>query len=123
MIIGTHHYGDKKKGKDRDGISILETEKMLRSFLYNNKDERNSGFFQSTLIGTSQIDYYFAFMPLEKNHVKQCIISESVESGVIDIDDCVEKVLERIEFIPTISMHFSATGCKKIFMFVSAFCH
>ncbi|KAF0989316.1 hypothetical protein HZS_7217 [Henneguya salminicola] len=95
---------------------------MLRSVLYNSKDEQSSGFYKSNLISSSMIDYHIAFFPLEISHVKQCISAQAREINISDIDICVKNIIERIEFVPSKSRYFSATGCKKIFIFVIAFC-
>lgn len=59
------------------------------------------------------------FLPLEKRHVKQCIIAYLMEKKLYKHpnhigEDKIQEVLKELSFYPTTEQMFSVTGCKRV---------
>ena len=79
----------------------------------------SEGLWHSELIGNHLITAYLPFMPLERKHVRQCVLdslvtkryyhtAQSVPKAVVD------EVMQELAFYPPDEQLFSVTGCKRV---------
>ncbi|XP_036042375.1 torsin-1A [Onychomys torridus] len=101
-----------KSGKQREEIKLRDMEPALAVSVFNNK---NSGFWHSSLIDRNLIDYFVPFLPLEYKHLKMCIRVEMQSRGYEIDEDIVSKVAEEMTFFPKEERVFSDKGCKTVF--------
>ena len=71
----------------------------------------------SSLIANNLICHYIPFLPLEKNHVRQCIADDLRQKGYIrdNFQNVVDKVMEQLSFAPVGVEVYSSSGCKRVF--------
>ncbi|XP_027623108.1 torsin-1A [Tupaia chinensis] len=101
-----------RSGKQREEIKLKDMEHALSVSVFNN---RNSGFWHSSLIDRNLIDYFVPFLPLEYKHVKMCIRVEMQARGYAIDEDIVSRVAEEMTFFPKEERVFSDKGCKTVF--------
>ncbi|KAK7813625.1 hypothetical protein U0070_000675 [Myodes glareolus] len=101
-----------KSGKQREEIKLRDMEHALAVSVFNNK---NSGFWHSSLIDRNLIDYFVPFLPLEYKHLKMCIRVEMQSRGYEVDEDIVSRVAEEMTFFPKEERVFSDKGCKTVF--------
>ncbi|KAF0878787.1 TOR1A protein, partial [Crocuta crocuta] len=101
-----------RSGKQREEIKLKDMEQALSVSAFNNK---NSGFWHSSLIDRNLIDYFVPFLPLEYKHLKMCIRVEMQSRGFEIDEDIVTKVAEEMTFFPKEERVFSDKGCKTVF--------
>uniref|UniRef100_A0A3Q1MQM0 Torsin-1A n=1 Tax=Bos taurus TaxID=9913 RepID=A0A3Q1MQM0_BOVIN len=101
-----------RSGKQREEIKLKDMEHALSVSAFNNK---NSGFWHSSLIDRNLIDYFVPFLPLEYKHLKMCIRVEMQSRGYEVDEDIVSRVAEEMTFFPKEERVFSDKGCKTVF--------
>ncbi|GAB1286202.1 Torsin-1A [Apodemus speciosus] len=101
-----------RSGKQREDIKLRDMEHALAVSVFNNK---NSGFWHSSLIDRNLIDYFVPFLPLEYKHLKMCIRVEMQSRGYEEDEDIITKVAEEMTFFPKEEKVFSDKGCKTVF--------
>ncbi|XP_029059166.1 torsin-1A [Monodon monoceros] len=101
-----------RSGKQREEIKLRDMEHALSVSAFNNK---NSGFWHSSLIDRNLIDYFVPFLPLEYKHLKMCIRVEMQSRGYKVDEDIVSRVAEEMTFFPKEERVFSDKGCKTVF--------
>ncbi|XP_003407654.1 torsin-1A isoform X1 [Loxodonta africana] len=101
-----------RNGKQREEIKLKDMEHALSVSVFNNK---NSGFWHSSLIDRNLIDYFVPFLPLEYKHLKMCIRVEMQSRGYEIDEDIVTRVAEEMTFFPKEERVFSDKGCKTVF--------
>ncbi|XP_033049589.1 torsin-1A isoform X2 [Trachypithecus francoisi] len=101
-----------RSGKQREDIKLKDIEHSLSVSVFNNK---NSGFWHSSLIDRNLIDYFVPFLPLEYKHLKMCIRVEMQSRGYEANEDIVSRVAEEMTFFPKEERVFSDKGCKTVF--------
>uniref|UniRef100_A0A8C8RZ58 Torsin n=1 Tax=Pelusios castaneus TaxID=367368 RepID=A0A8C8RZ58_9SAUR len=100
-----------RSGKDRKQIELKDLEPVLSVGVFNNK---NSGFWHSSLIDRNLIDYFIPFLPLEYKHVKMCIRAEIKSQGKAVDEEIVTKVANEMTFFPKDERIYSDKGCKLV---------
>lgn len=98
----------------RDQIPVYAFDSIL-----NSKVVRDGGLKNAELIHRGIIDLFVPFLPLEREHVKQCIIeylrehrnytNPEIKPGQKIIDQVVEQII----FIPDTDV-YSRFGCKRV---------
>lgn len=68
--IAQETYSQQIKGKDRKDIDFKSLENAINLSAFNEK----GGLWKSWVIEKQLIDFYVPFLPLERFHVKQCIL-------------------------------------------------
>ncbi|XP_049630021.1 torsin-1A [Suncus etruscus] len=101
-----------RSGRQREEIRLKDMEHALSVSVFNNK---NSGFWHSSLIDRNLIDYFVPFLPLEYRHVKMCIRAEMQARGHVPDEDIVTRVADEMTFFPKDERVFSDKGCKTVF--------
>ncbi|KAM9324318.1 torsin-1A-like [Gastrophryne carolinensis] len=100
-----------EKGKKREDIKLKDIESALSLSLFNN---RNSGFWHSSLIDKNLIDFYVPFLPLEYRHIRQCALAELRQRGLPDDEELASRVAKEMTYFPKESKMFSNKGCKTV---------
>ncbi|XP_028570648.1 torsin-1A-like [Podarcis muralis] len=98
-----------RRGKRREELSLRDLDLTLSVF--NNK---NSGFWHSSLIDKHLIDYFVPFLPLEYKHVKMCIRVELESRGYEVDEDIVTQVADEMTYFPKEERIYSDKGCKTV---------
>nr|XP_060613483.1 torsin-1A-like [Anolis sagrei ordinatus] len=101
-----------RKGKKRTDLELRDVETTVSVSVFNNK---NSGFWHSSLIDRNLIDYFVPFLPLEFRHVKMCIRAELESRGYVVDEDIVTRVAEEMTFFPKEEKIYSDKGCKTVY--------
>ncbi|XP_051947802.1 torsin-1A-like [Xyrauchen texanus] len=99
-----------KEGKERVEINGQELEAQIYQNILNEKD---NGFWQSSLLGQHLVDHFIAFLPLELKHVRQCVLAEMANLNMTEDFDLADKVAKDMSFIPPDNI-FAVKGCKSI---------
>lgn len=101
-------------GFPRDSISYKEYDSILHS-----KALREGGLKDADLIDRGIIDLFVPFLPLEKEHVKMCIVQylrdhrNYTQPEMKPGKQFIEKVADQITFIPDTDV-YSRFGCKRV---------
>jgi len=113
--INAKTYELRSAGVARENIDYHQFENIL-----NSKALREGGLKNAQLIDRGIIDLFVPFLPLEREHIKQCIeqylrdhrnyIQPQLNPGMSFID----KVADQISFIPDTDV-YSRFGCKRVF--------
>ncbi|XP_073456599.1 torsin-1A-like [Aquarana catesbeiana] len=98
-------------GKRREDLELRDLESALSVELFNNK---NSGFWHSSLIDKNLIDFYVPFLPLEFKHVKACVMAELRHRKLIPDEQLASRVASEMTYFPKDTRMFSEKGCKTV---------
>lgn len=112
LVIEKELIKKKKAGIPREATTLQNFEKLVVAETFN----RTGGLFESLMIKADAIDFYVPFLPLEKEHVQNCIIEafEELESRTTPTTDMVEQVFQELLFGPEPENFFSISGCKRV---------
>ncbi|NP_001186944.1 torsin family 1 precursor [Danio rerio] len=100
-----------KDGKEREEIQLKHLETALSLSVFNNK---NSGFWHTSLIDKNLVDFFVPFLPLEYKHIIQCGLAEMIAKGHSPDKEVVEKMAHDLNYFPKEERVFSMQGCKVI---------
>ncbi|XP_051961158.1 torsin-1A-like [Xyrauchen texanus] len=102
-----------KEGRDREEIQMTSSglETQISQNIYNDK---NGGFWHSSLIDQHLIDHFIPFLPLELKHVRQCVLSEMAHLNMTEDFDLADKVARDMPFFPPEEKIFAVKGCKSV---------
>ncbi|XP_072016747.1 uncharacterized protein [Amphiura filiformis] len=62
----------------------------------------------------SLVDHIVPFLPLERGHVKLCIMHNVISKGVRLLEEDLTWVADQLTYFPASSQVFSLSGCKKV---------
>lgn len=99
-------------GRSRQSLTIADFQKALQLGAYNEED--NTGLYHSDVIRRELIDIYIPFLPLEKQHVEECVRDFLRDGNFTVVEDLVTKIAGELDYFPPTDKLFSATGCKRI---------
>ncbi|BFZ15119.1 hypothetical protein BsWGS_18158 [Bradybaena similaris] len=104
-------------GISRDSLELSDVEKTLLSSAINS--DNHNGLWHSQLISSQLITAYIPFLPLEKIHVRKCImdflVSKKYHSNIRDIpSEVVDTIMKELTFYPPTEQIFSTSGCKRV---------
>ncbi|XP_051537373.1 torsin-1A-like [Myxocyprinus asiaticus] len=100
-----------KAGREREEIKLKDLEMALSLSVFNNK---NSGFWHTSLIDKNLVDFFVPFLPLEYKHVIQCGLAEMVTKNHVPKQEVVELMAKDLNYFPKEERVFSMQGCKII---------
>ncbi|XP_010876595.4 torsin-1A [Esox lucius] len=100
-----------RAGKDREEIELKDLEMALSLSVFNNK---NSGFWHTSLIDKNLVDFFVPFLPLEYKHLVQCGMAEMDALGLKPNHTLVDQVVRDMTYFPKSEKIFSVKGCKTI---------
>ncbi|XP_044309057.1 torsin-1A-like [Varanus komodoensis] len=101
-----------RRGKRREDLGLRDVEASVSVSVFNNK---NSGFWHSSLIDRNLIDYFIPFLPLEYKHVKMCIRAELEFRGYVVDEEVVTRVADEMTYFPKEERIYSDKGCKTVY--------
>ena len=117
--INTKTYNHLKSGKKREDITKVQMEELLRNVV----DVQPGGFLKGTLLlKLNLIDSYVPFLPLEKEHVKQCaeeslkkLQKDKPKSRIKPVSDKLkEMIAAELQYPEEFDKMFALTGCKGV---------
>ncbi|KAG7485169.1 torsin-1A-like isoform X1 [Solea senegalensis] len=100
-----------KTGQSREEIKLKDLETVLSSSVFNNEQ---SGFFKSSLIDQSLVDFFVPLLPLEYKHVVQCAMAEMMARNMTPVKHVAEMVAKDLNYYPKQERVFSDRGCKTV---------
>ncbi|NWU71880.1 TOR1A protein, partial [Pterocles burchelli] len=100
-----------RNGRTREDIQLTDIQNALSVSVFNNK---NSGFWHSTLIDRNLIDYFVPFLPLEYKHVKMCVRVEIESRGYAVDEDILTRIADEMTYFPREERIYSDKGCKTV---------
>ena len=107
------------EGKSRDSITLSDMQEILMKSAFNQK----SGLRSSGIIDRNLIDHFVPFLPLEREHIRQCIrdeINRNIKENSwirlekIRSNSLVTDILNELLWFPKGVNLYSKSGCKKI---------
>ncbi|XP_035996283.1 torsin-1A isoform X1 [Fundulus heteroclitus] len=98
-------------GRNREEIELKDLETALSLSVFNNN---NSGFFRTSLIDKSLVDFFVPFLPLEYRHVVQCAMAEMKARNMKPNHETADNVARDLVYFPKSERVFSVKGCKSI---------
>uniref|UniRef100_A0A1I8JH06 AAA domain-containing protein n=1 Tax=Macrostomum lignano TaxID=282301 RepID=A0A1I8JH06_9PLAT len=111
-MISRYMLAQKKLGKDRSEV-YSKLDDKLPLYLY---DESNGPLRKSDLLKHHLVSRFIPFLPLERLHVTECI-KDYLKLHYPDWlygSDFIERVLNKLVFVPEREKFFSSTGCKRV---------
>ncbi|KAG7320884.1 hypothetical protein KOW79_015299 [Hemibagrus wyckioides] len=100
-----------KIGWDREKIELRHLKKALALTIFNNK---NSGFWHTSLIDENLVDFIVPFLPLELKHVVQCGRADMISRGLKPNEEALEQMARDMTDFPHDERVFAERGCKVI---------
>ncbi|XP_031782684.1 torsin-like protein [Nasonia vitripennis] len=98
-------------GKSRNDVTIRDFESLIELGAFNEK----GGLYKSGTIESKLIDHHVPFLPMEEEHVRQCIIDAFKHWGTDNpSDDLIKEVLKHVTYGPPPHNLYSTSGCKKL---------
>ncbi|XP_042251114.1 torsin-1A-like isoform X1 [Thunnus maccoyii] len=99
-----------REGKDREEIELKDLETSLSVSAFNIQ----SGLWHSSLIEQNMVDFFIPFLPLEYQHIVQCVMAERKARGLEPDQNEADKLARDLEYFPKFERVFSVRGCKTI---------
>ncbi|XP_025835910.1 torsin-1A [Agrilus planipennis] len=98
-------------GVRREDIHLKDFESLMTKGAFNEE----GGFQHSDTIKSNLIDHFVPFLPLEQEHVIECIRDEYKKRGVqYPSQELIDEILVGVEWGPQPHNLFSKTGCKRL---------
>ena len=66
------------------------------------------------MIGSSLIDVYVPFLPLERRHIKLCVEKEARDRNLSLTEAGLTNILDSLIYWPADPGLFSTSGCKRV---------
>ena len=66
------------------------------------------------MIGSSLIDVYVPFLPLERRHVRMCVEKEAADRNISLAEADLLAIVDSLSYWPQETQLYSTTGCKRI---------
>ncbi|GFQ93781.1 torsin-1B [Trichonephila clavata] len=98
------------EGIEREYITLKDVEPIISRGAFNEP----GGLWHSDLVKKDLIDVYVPFLPLEKKHVKNCIIAELRSRNMRTDSVIVDRIANQLLYVPEEAELFSVSGCKKV---------
>ncbi|XP_035246617.1 torsin family 1 isoform X1 [Anguilla anguilla] len=100
-----------RAGRDREEIQLKDIEGTLSKQVFNNKQ---SGFWHTSLIDKNLVDFFVPFLPLEYRHVRMCALAEMEARNLPLNDEIANQVANDMTYFPKEEKVLSVKGCKTI---------
>ncbi|XP_073970264.1 torsin-1A-like isoform X2 [Rhodnius prolixus] len=113
--IGESHIIDKNLALWKDHVPRAQFKlKEFQNILFAASFNEKGGLKYSSTVRSALINLYLPFLPLEKAHVKKCIIAEANRQNHTADDAFIGKVIDELEFGPLPENIFASHGCKQV---------
>ncbi len=125
-----------KQNVKRENFEVKLFQSEIQSSIYNHKDENNKGLWHASIIDSYLIDFYVPFLPLERDHVRNCIKAEfrnynlttaltltrsGKELNYEISDNELEQIVDEHVYEPPGYKKYSSSGCKRVPFLVRTF--
>ncbi|XP_011362552.1 prosalusin isoform X1 [Pteropus vampyrus] len=97
--------------QDREEIRLQELEPVISRAVLDNP---HHGFWRSGIMEEHLLDALVPFLPLQRHHVRHCVLNELAQLGLEQRDDVIQAVLDSTIFFPEDEQLFSSNGCKTV---------
>ncbi|XP_052579066.1 prosalusin isoform X3 [Peromyscus californicus insignis] len=97
--------------RDREEISLQDLEPAVSRAVLNNP---RHGFWQSGIMEEHLLDAVVPFLPLQRHHVRHCVLNELAQLGLEPQEEVVQAVLDSTTYFPEDEQLFSSNGCKTV---------
>ncbi|XP_020019852.1 prosalusin isoform X2 [Castor canadensis] len=97
--------------KDREEIGLQELEPAISRAVLDNP---HHGFWRSGILEEHLLDAVVPFLPLQRHHVRHCVLNELAQLGLEPQEEVVQAVLDSTTFFPEEEQLFSSNGCKTV---------
>ena len=98
------------EGRRREDLSYSDLEKLINDGAFNEL----GGLQHSSVIDSSLIDVYVPFLPLERQHVRKCVIKEAKDRNLTMREEDIMGIVDSLNYWPSDTKLYSTTGCKRI---------
>ncbi|KAM9338702.1 torsin-1A-like [Symphorus nematophorus] len=99
-----------KDARTREDIKLTDLETQLSLSVFNDK----RGWRHSSLIDKSLVDVFVPFLPLEYQHILQCVAAEMKARGLQPDQKVAAEMAKELNYFPKVERVFSVKGCKTI---------
>ncbi|XP_044190609.1 torsin-1A-like [Thunnus albacares] len=100
-----------KEGRNREEIELQDLETSLSESAFNKKE---GGLGHSSLIDQNMVDFFIPFLPLEYQHIVQCVMAEMKAKKLEPDQDVANEVARDLHYFPKFERVFSVRGCKTV---------
>nr|XP_038961308.1 torsin-2A isoform X1 [Rattus norvegicus] len=97
--------------RDREEISLQEVEPAVSQAVLDNP---HHGFWRSGIMEEQLLDAVVPFLPLQRHHVRHCVLNELAQLGLEPREEVVQAVLDSTTYFPEEEQLFSSNGCKTV---------
>ncbi|XP_012313519.2 prosalusin isoform X1 [Aotus nancymaae] len=97
--------------RDREEILLQELEPVITRAVLDNPLH---GFSRLGIMEERLLDAVVPFLPLQRHHVRHCVLNELAQLGLEPRDEVVQAVLDSTTFFPEDEQLFSSNGCKTV---------
>ncbi|XP_064608329.1 torsin-1A-like isoform X2 [Liolophura sinensis] len=101
----------------REDLQLKDLEKEITRATVNTQ----KGLWHSELVTKNLITAYIPFLPLERSHVKECIVDVLVDKGYLksrkerkEKADLLNTIADELIYYPNDEKIYSTTGCKRV---------
>ncbi|KAA0200969.1 Torsin-1A [Fasciolopsis buskii] len=118
--INRRLYDHLTSGKRREELFYTDVDRFLTRTAFKDEGEflslmSNCGLQYSELIQKHLITAMIPFLPLQEEHVKECIRDVAQQRQIPYTDSLVQFVLQELEWAPEGTQMFSVSGCKRVY--------
>jgi hypothetical protein len=117
---------------DRNDFEVKLFQSEIQNSIYHNKEENEKGLWHASIIDSYLIDFYVPFLPLERDHVRNCIKAEFrnynltsnkavalINYEITDLE--IEQIVDEHVYEPPGYKKYSSSGCKRVPFLVRTF--
>ncbi|CAI4227791.1 unnamed protein product [Auanema sp. JU1783] len=100
----------KKKENSRESLQLIEFEKSITNAIFN----AQGGFYRSLIIQNGLIDIFVPFLPLERQHIMECIkyyLETINKKHLVNNSQMIDEIADSLQYFKHI---YASTGCKKV---------
>ncbi|GMR33846.1 hypothetical protein PMAYCL1PPCAC_04041, partial [Pristionchus mayeri] len=99
-------------GQPRTKLRVGDLERTVSEHVFNTP----GGLKMSELISNHLIDHFVPFLPLEREHVRNCILYYVRDRDATAATDAalIDEILGDLQFYPAADPAFSSSGCKRV---------
>ncbi|XP_043205554.1 torsin-1A-like [Amphibalanus amphitrite] len=99
-----------RDGVARDQVTIAAFQPVMEKRAFS----ETGGLYKSDIVSAALVDLYLPFLPLERQHVRLCVLDELRRRGVsTGQEEAVQHVLRQVRF-DTSEQVFARVGCKDV---------
>jgi hypothetical protein len=111
------------KNQDRNAFELKAFQKVIHDTMYKQKSTNDKGMWHSSLITSHLIDHYVPFLPLERQHIKQCIAREFNKNSITfdnydQFSHDVNFIADEMVYDAAGDYKYASSGCKRVANFV-----